>query len=158
MKAIVYSQHNLPISNEKALYQAEIAKPVPSEHDLLVRIEAIAVNPVDSKVRRNAPTDRTRILGWDAAGTVESVGAAVTLFRPGDKVFYAGSITRPGSYAEYGLVDERIAGLRPQTLSAIDAAALPLTSLTAWELLFDRLQVATDRSQVLLPQAVSALS
>ncbi len=150
MKAIAYSQHTLPISDENALYQIELEKPQPEAHDLLVRIEAIAVNPVDSKVRRHQATDTPRILGWDAAGTVESVGHAVTLFKPGDKVFYAGSITRPGCYAEYGLVDERIVGSRPQRLSAIDAAALPLTSLTAWELLFDRLHVARTSSKILL--------
>lgn len=142
MKAVVYSQHGLPISDAKSLYDAQIDKPTPGRRDLLVKIWAISVNPVDTKVRKGSPTDTPRVLGWDAVGTVESVGGDVTLFQPGDTVLYAGSITRPGAYAEYGLVDERIAGRKPATLSDADAAALPLTSLTAWELLFDRLGVA----------------
>lgn len=150
MKAIVYSQNGLPISDENALYEVEVAKPEPGARDLRVKIQAIAVNPVDTKVRNGAPTDKPRILGWDAVGTVEAVGADVTLFQPGDEVFYAGDITRAGSYAEYGLVDERIAGHKPRSLSAADAAALPLTSLTAWELLFDRLEVKGDENAVLL--------
>ncbi|WP_137926074.1 zinc-binding alcohol dehydrogenase family protein [Cupriavidus sp. 2SB] len=141
MKAIVYSQHGLPIADPKSLYEAEIARPEPGLRDLLVKIQAISVNPVDTKVRAGSPTDTPRILGWDAVGIVEAIGPDVTLFQPGDTVYYAGSITRPGAYAEYGLVDERIAGRKPTTLSDADAAALPLTSLTAWELLFDRLGV-----------------
>ncbi len=139
MKAVVYSQNGLPIQDPQSLYDTEFAKPEPGTHDLLVKIRAIAVNPVDTKVRTNAPTDTPRILGWDAVGTVEAVGKDVTLFKVGDEVYYAGSLVRPGSYAEYGLVDERIAGHKPTSLSDADAAALPLTSLTAWELLFDRL-------------------
>lgn len=150
MKAIVYSQNDLPITDEKALYALDVAKPEPGARDLLVKIAAIAVNPVDTKVRKGAPTDKPRILGWDAVGVVEAVGEAVTLFRPGDEVWYAGDITRAGSYAEYGLVDERIAGHKPRSLSAADAAALPLTSLTAWELLFDRLDVQADDNAALL--------
>ncbi|WP_423193600.1 zinc-binding alcohol dehydrogenase family protein [Cupriavidus sp. H18C2] len=142
MKAVIYSQHGLPIADPASLYDADVARPTPGPRDLLVKIEAIAVNPVDTKVRAGSPADQPRILGWDAVGTVEAVGAGVTLFRPGDAVYYAGSIARPGAYAEYGLVDERIAGRKPASLSAADAAALPLTSLTAWELLFDRLGVA----------------
>lgn len=141
MKAIVYSQHGLPIADAKSLYEAEIDKPTPGARDLLVKISAISVNPVDTKVRAGSSTDQPRILGWDAVGTVEAIGANVTLFQPGDAVYYAGSIARPGAYAEYGLVDERIAGRKPASLSDADAAALPLTSLTAWELLFDRLGV-----------------
>ncbi len=139
MKAIVYSQNALPIHDPRSLYEAELPKPEPGPHDLLVSIRAIAVNPVDTKVRKNSPTDTPRVLGWDAVGTVEAVGAAVTRFSPGDEVFYAGSIARPGAYAEYGLVDERIAGHKPKSIDDACAAALPLTSLTAWELLFDRL-------------------
>ncbi len=150
MKAIVYSQHSLPISDPRALYEAELPKPVPGPHDLLVSIQAIAVNPVDTKVRAGSPTDTPRILGWDAAGIVEATGDAVTLFKPGDTVYYAGSIVRPGSYAEYGLVDERIAGHKPATLGYADAAALPLTAITAWELLFDRLQVGEGKGETLL--------
>jgi zinc-binding alcohol dehydrogenase family protein len=150
MKAIVYSQNGLPISDENALYELEVDKPTPGARDLLVKIHAIAVNPVDTKVRAGAPTDKPRILGWDAVGVVEAVGAEVTLFQPGDEVFYAGDITRAGSYAEYGLVDERIAGHKPRSLNDGDAAALPLTSLTAWELLFDRLEVQADDDAALL--------
>ncbi|NIE71499.1 zinc-binding alcohol dehydrogenase family protein [Pantoea sp. ICBG 1758] len=150
MKAIVYSQNGLPISDENALYDADVAKPQPGARDLLVKINAIAVNPVDTKVRKGAATEQPRILGWDAVGVVEAVGEAVTLFRPGDEVFYAGDISRAGSYAEYGLVDERIAGHKPRSLSDADAAALPLTSLTAWELLFDRLEVQADENAALL--------
>ncbi|MXP57210.1 zinc-binding alcohol dehydrogenase family protein [Pantoea sp. Taur] len=150
MKAIVYSQNGLPISDENALYELDVAQPQPGARDLLVKIHAIAVNPVDTKVRNGAPTDKPRILGWDAVGVVEAVGEEVTLFQPGDEVFYAGDITRAGSYAEYGLVDERIAGHKPRTLNDADAAALPLTSLTAWELLFDRLEVQADDNAALL--------
>jgi NADPH:quinone reductase and related Zn-dependent oxidoreductases len=105
MKAIVYSQNGLPISDENALYDLDVAQPQPGARDLLVKISAIAVNPVDTKVRHGAPTDKPRILGWDAVGVVEAVGSDVTLFQPGDEVFYAGDITRAGSYAEYGLVE-----------------------------------------------------
>lgn len=150
MKAIVYSQNELPITDEKSLYEMDFPKPQPGEHDLLVKIAAIAVNPVDTKVRHNAPVTEPRILGWDATGMVEAVGSKVTLFKPGDKVFYAGSIVRPGSYAEYGLVDERITGKKPQSLSDAEAAALPLTSLTAWEMLFDRLEVGEGNNEAIL--------
>ncbi|HEJ9094865.1 zinc-binding alcohol dehydrogenase family protein [Serratia odorifera] len=150
MKAIVYSQNDLPIINEESLYEMDLPKPQPGERDLLVKISAIAVNPVDTKVRKNSPVTEPRILGWDATGIVEAVGSKVTLFKPGDEVFYAGSIIRPGSYAEYGLVDERIAGKKPHTLSNAEAAALPLTSLTAWELLFDRLEVGQSNNEAIL--------
>ncbi len=150
MKAIVYSQNGLPITDPQSLYETELPKPQPGAHDLLVKIRAISVNPVDTKVRNGAPTDTPRILGWDAVGEVEAVGGSVTLFQPGDEVFYAGSIVRPGAYAEYGLVDERIAGHKPRSLDDADAAALPLTSLTAWELLFDRLQVGEKEDAALL--------
>lgn len=150
MKAIVYSQNGLPITDPQSLYETDLPKPQPGARDLLVKIRAISVNPVDTKVRNGAPTDTPRILGWDAVGVVEAVGESVTLFKPGDEVFYAGSIVRPGAYAEYGLVDERIAGHKPQSLGDADAAALPLTSLTAWELLFDRLQVGEKEDAALL--------
>lgn len=142
MKAIVYAQAGLPIEDPAALFETELPAPVPREHDLLVRVAAVAVNPVDTKVRRHQPTETPRILGWDAVGTVEAVGAAVTRFKPGERVWYAGSIDRPGSYAELQCVDERIAGHAPATLDDAAAAALPLTTITAWELLFDRLGVA----------------
>lgn len=142
MKAVVYTQHGLPANHPDCLLDAELPKPQPAAHDLLVKIDAIAVNPVDTKVRMGSPTDKPRVLGWDAVGTVESVGGMVSKFAPGDKVFYAGNIARPGAYAEYALVDERIAGKKPVSISNAQAAALPLTSLTAWELLFDRLGVS----------------
>ncbi|VWC71159.1 putative alcohol dehydrogenase [Burkholderia lata] len=142
MKAIVYTQHGLPATHPNALHEAELPLPEPGPRDLLVRIRAIAVNPVDTKVRKGSPTDAPRVLGWDAVGTVEAVGRDVSLYQPGDDVYYAGSIARAGAYAEYGLVDERIAARKPASLSDAHAAALPLTSLTAWELLFDRLGVA----------------
>ncbi|OZI66144.1 zinc-binding alcohol dehydrogenase family protein [Bordetella genomosp. 4] len=141
MKAIVYTQHGLPASDPKSLFETDLPQPTPGPRDLLVKIRAIAVNPVDTKVRAGAPTDQPRILGWDAVGVVDAIGSEVSLFQPGDEVYYAGSIARPGSYAEYGLVDERIAAKKPRTLADDAAAALPLTSLTAWELLFDRLGV-----------------
>ena len=142
MKAIVYAKAGVPIDDPTSLYDAELPVPTPGPRDLLVRIDAIAVNPVDSKLRLGVQPSGPRVLGWDAAGTVEAVGSDVELFAPGDKVWYAGDITRPGSYAEYGVVDERIASRRPMTLGAADAAALPLTAITAWELLFDRLKIA----------------
>ncbi|BAL94488.1 zinc-binding alcohol dehydrogenase family protein [Rubrivivax gelatinosus] len=142
MKAVVYTEAGLPIEDPASLFETELPAPVPREHDLLVRVAAVAVNPVDTKVRRNQPTETPRILGWDAVGTVEAVGAAVTRFKKGDRVWYAGSIDRPGSYAEWQCVDERIAGHAPATLDDAAAAALPLTTITAWELLFDRLGVA----------------
>ncbi len=150
MKAVVYSQNGLPISDPQSLYDIELPQPQPGAFDLLVNIRAISVNPVDTKVRAGAPTDGPRILGWDAVGTVAAIGEKVTLFKPGDDVFYAGSLIRPGSNAEYGLVDERIAGHKPASLSDADAAALPLTSLTAWELLFDRLEVKDGEGDALL--------
>ncbi|UPG94971.1 zinc-binding alcohol dehydrogenase family protein [Luteibacter aegosomatissinici] len=150
MKAIVYTQSGLPATDPHSLTEMDLPTPVPGPRDLLVRIHAVSVNPVDTKLRRGSPTDTPRILGWDAAGVVEAIGPGVTLFKPGDEVWYAGSIARPGSYAEFGLVDERIAALKPTSLSFGDAAALPLTSLTAWELLFDRLEVKPDDEGELL--------
>ncbi|SHH66366.1 zinc-binding alcohol dehydrogenase family protein [Massilia sp. CF038] len=117
--------------------------PQPGARDLVVKIEAISVNPVDHKVRAGEAADApARVLGWDAAGTVTAVGPEVTLFRPGDQVYYAGSIVRPGANSEYHLVDERIAARKPATLDFAQAAALPLTSITAWEALFNRLGIS----------------
>ena len=122
-----------------------LPEPAPGPHDLLVRVEALAVNPVDTKVRASLPTRSEagaaapRLLGWDAAGVVEAVGAAVTAFRAGDRVWFAGDISRPGCCAERVLVEEAIVGPWPATLDAAEAAALPLTGLTAWEALFERL-------------------
>lgn len=142
MRAVGFTQ-SLPIADEKALIDLDIAEPVPGPRDLLVRVRAVSVNPVDTKVRmRGAPADGApQILGYDAAGIVEGVGAQVTRFRPGDAVFYAGALGRPGTNAELHLVDERIVGHKPAALSFAEAAAMPLTAITAWEALFDRLDI-----------------
>lgn len=141
MKAITFTEHGLPINDPRALQDVNIAAPRPGPRDLLVGVEAVSVNPVDTKVRSGTFAKEPKILGWDAAGTVLEVGVDVTLFKPGDLVYYAGSLIRAGSYSEMQVVDERIVGHRPLSLSAAHAAALPLTSITAWELLFDRLGV-----------------
>lgn len=141
MKAITFTEHALPIDNPQALIDINLPMPTPGPRDLLVEVRAVSVNPVDTKVRAGTFTKEPKILGWDATGIVREVGSGVTLFQPGDEVFYAGSIARTGSYSEFHLVDERIVGHKPRSLSAADAAALPLTSITAWELLFDRLGV-----------------
>lgn len=143
MKAIGFF-HNGPIDRDDALVALDLPDPVPGPRDLLVEVRAVSVNPVDTKVRRNAtpPAGEPRILGYDAAGVVRAVGSEVTLFKPGDAVWHAGAIGRPGTNAELHAVDERIVGRKPSSLSFAEAAALPLTAITAWELLFDRLQVA----------------
>jgi len=143
MKAVGYRQ-NLPIDHTDALLDLELPAPAPGARDLLVRVKAISVNPVDTKVRRNSPPPegQARVLGWDAVGTVESMGPAVTKFKPGDRVYYAGAINRPGANSELHTVDERIVALAPNSLDDTQAAALPLTTITAYELLFDRLRVA----------------
>jgi zinc-binding alcohol dehydrogenase family protein len=148
MKAVGYKT-SLPLSNSDSLLDITLPDPVAAGRDLLVEIKAISVNPVDTKVRASSsPSDGSeyKVLGWDAAGVVRAVGSAVTLFQPGDEVFYAGSISRPGTNAELHLVDERIVGRKPKSLNFLQAAALPLTSLTAWELLFDRLGVTLGKS------------
>lgn len=148
MKAIGLYRY-LPIEDTESLVDIEIAKPTPTGRDLLVKVEAISVNPVDVKVR--APKEQVetapRILGWDVAGVVEQVGPDCTLFKPGDEVYYAGSIARPGGDSEFHLVDERIVGHKPKSLDFAQAAALPLTSITAWEALFDRLGIARQADQ-----------
>ncbi|TCV95895.1 zinc-binding alcohol dehydrogenase family protein [Luteibacter rhizovicinus] len=142
MKAVAYRKP-LSIDREDSLIDVELPEPVAQGRDLLVRVEAISVNPVDTKVRqRMDPEGADKVLGWDVAGTVVATGAEVTLFRKGDTVFYAGAIDRPGANSELHVVDERIVGRKPSTLGFAEAAAMPLTSLTAWELLFDRLGVA----------------
>ncbi|CAD6549194.1 zinc-binding alcohol dehydrogenase family protein [Paraburkholderia sabiae] len=143
MKAIGLTRY-LPIDDPESLVDVELDKPQPTGHDILVKVEAISVNPVDYKVRSPKDTvEKTpRVLGWDASGTVEAVGPDVTLFKAGDPVFYAGSITRPGANSEFHLVDERIVGRKPASLDFTQAAALPLTAITAWEALFDRLGVS----------------
>ncbi|WDF75259.1 zinc-binding alcohol dehydrogenase family protein [Novosphingobium sp. KACC 22771] len=133
------------IDRDDALIDIDLPRPIPTGHDILVAVQAVSVNPVDTKVRKGAPplagADH-RVLGWDAAGVVEAVGPAVTRFKAGDAVYYAGDLARDGSNAQYHLVDERIVGQKPQSLDWAQAAALPLTSITAWEALFDRLRVA----------------
>ena len=143
MKAIGYT-HSRPIDADDALLDIQLPEPTPGPRDLLVEVRAISVNPVDTKVRQRAEpaAGEYKVLGWDAAGVVRAVGSEVSLFRPGDEVFYAGDLTRPGSNAELQLVDERIVGAKPASLDFAQAAALPLTSITAWELLFERLQIA----------------
>jgi zinc-binding alcohol dehydrogenase family protein len=141
MKAVAY-RRALPIEHADSLIDIELPEPVPDGRDLLVRVQAVSVNPVDTKVRANVdPMGEARVLGWDAAGTVVAVGPDVGLFKAGDPVYYAGALDRPGSNSELHRVDERIVGRKPQSLSFAQAAALPLTSITAWELLFDRLSV-----------------
>ena len=141
MKAIAFTQHGLPIDDPEALKDMDLPKPAPGPRDLLVEVRAISVNPVDTKIRAGSAATEPKVVGWDAVGVVRETGSEVTLFKVGDEVFYAGSIKRPGSYSEFHLVDERIAGFKPETLDDARAAALPLTSITAWELLFDRLGV-----------------
>ncbi len=147
MRAVAYTRPGLPIDDPQALQDIELELPSPGPRDLRVAVRAVAVNPVDTKVRRTAATDSPRVLGFDAVGVVDAVGSEVTLFQPGDEVYYAGAIDRPGSNAEYQLVDERIAGRKPSSLDDAQAAALPLTAITAWELLFDRLRIVEGGAQ-----------
>ncbi len=141
MKAVICTG-SYPIEDTRALEDAILPDPVALGRDLLVRVHAVSVNPVDTKVRRRfEPGSPAKVLGWDAAGVVEAAGPDCTLFRPGDEVYYAGSIIRPGTNSELHLVDERIVGRKPRTLSFAEAAAVPLTTITAWEMLFERLQV-----------------
>jgi NADPH2:quinone reductase len=148
MKAVGYHTP-LPINDPAALVDLDLPKPEAAGRDLLVAVHAISVNPVDTKVRKSAapPEGEAKVLGWDAVGIVEAVGPDVTLFKAGDAVYYAGSIARPGANAEFHLVDERIVGRKPSTLSNAEAAALPLTAITAWELLFDRLGAVVGKKR-----------
>jgi NADPH2:quinone reductase len=147
MRAVGYRK-SLPVDDAEALFDFETAKPEPRGRDIRVAVKAISANPVDYKVRkRAAPSEgETKILGYDAAGIVDAVGPDVTLFKAGDEVFYAGSIQRQGTNSEFHLVDERIVGRKPASPSFAQAAALPLTSITAWELLFDRLGAVPGKS------------
>ncbi len=142
MKAIAMTL-SLPITDAAALQDIELPTPTPGPRDLLVKVEAISVNPVDTKVRLAAAPSAVppKVLGWDVAGTVQAVGSEVSLFKAGDTVYYAGSIVRDGANSELHVVDERIVGHKPASLSFKEAAALPLTAITAWEALFDRLGV-----------------
>lgn len=143
MKAIGYKTPS-PILAADSLIDIELPKPRPEGRDILVEVKAISVNPVDYKIRRStAPADGAewKVIGWDAAGVVAAVGSGVATFKPGDEIWYAGSVIRSGANAEFHLVDERIVGKKPSKLGWAEAAALPLTSLTAWEAIFDRLDV-----------------
>ena len=147
MKAIGFT-HPLPGSHPDSLQDFECSKPEAEERDLLVRVNAISVNPVDTKIRRSQASDSQegfpRVLGWDVAGVVESVGPVVSLFQFGDEVYYSGSLIRPGANSEYHLVDERLVAKKPTTVSMAQAAALPLTAITAYEALFDRMGISRD--------------
>ena len=144
MKAIGFKQ-SLPITERDSFIEFETEKPTPSGYDLLVKIAAISVNPVDFKIRTSAAKDTTletpKIIGWDAVGTVEAIGDKTSIFKVGDEVYYAGDLTRSGSNAEFQLIDERIVGRKPKNLSIAEAAAMPLTGLTAYESLFDRIKI-----------------
>ncbi|WP_442795024.1 zinc-binding alcohol dehydrogenase family protein [Pelobium manganitolerans] len=148
MQAIGFKK-SLAIKEEKSFEEFELPIPSPGSKDLLIKIKAIAVNPVDYKIRQNSAKDtelaEPKIIGWDAVGTVEAIGQDVELFKIGDEVFYAGDITRPGCNATYQVVDERIVAHKPTSLSATEAASMPLTSLTAWELLFDRMNITKEK-------------
>ena len=148
MKAVACRTPGL-IDREGALQDITLETPKAKGRDLLVKIIAVSVNPVDVKVRMGMPPEGSewRVLGFDAAGVVEVVGSEVQNFKPGDAVYYAGSIARPGTNSEYHLVDERIVGRKPASLSDAEAAALPLTTITAWEMLFDRLDVKRPTPQ-----------
>ena len=150
MKAIGFKT-SLPIENPESFIEFETVKPVPGPHDLLVKIDAISVNPVDFKIRQSSAKetvlDTPKIIGWDAVGIVQAVGQDVTLFEVGDPVYYAGDITKQGSNAEYQIIDERIVGRKPKSLSIEESAVIPLTALTAWEILFDRIRINADKDK-----------
>lgn len=142
MKAVGYTK-SLPINDPESLIDIELPQPIATGHDLLVKIHAVAVNPVDYKIRQNVSSTEGdfKVLGWDAVGEVVATGEEATEFKPGDVVYYAGDLNRQGSNAEYQLVDERLVGSKPKSLSDAEAAALPLTAITAWEMLFEHLSI-----------------
>lgn len=146
MKVVAYNK-SLPIHEEESLFNTELPMPSPGPRDLLVEVRAIAVNPVDAKFRKRSepPKGEVQVLGWDVAGVVKELGAQVSQFKVGDEVWYAGAINRPGANSEYHLVDERIVALKPQKLSFAEAAAMPLTSITAYEMLFDRFKIPLNK-------------
>ncbi|QDW24661.1 zinc-binding alcohol dehydrogenase family protein [Pedobacter sp. KBS0701] len=150
MKAIGFKT-SLPISENESFIAFETPVPQPEGRDLLVKIKAISVNPVDFKIRQNSAKDTVletpKVIGWDAVGTIEAVGEGVTFFKAGDEVYYAGDLTRSGSNAEYQLIDERIVGLKPKSLTDTEAAAMPLTALTAWESLYDRIRISEQKDK-----------
>lgn len=145
MKAVALIRY-LPVSNPEAFLDVELPKPTPSRRDILIAVKAVAINPVDTKVR--SPKDKVeespRVIGYDASGVIEAVGPDASLFKVGDEVYYAGDITRSGTNQEFHLVDERIVGRKPNSLSFAEAAALPLTTITAYESFFDRLRIDRD--------------
>lgn len=145
MKAVGYSR-SLPVTDPDLFAVVELPLPEPGPRDLRVAVRAVSVNPVDTKIRMrvNPEGQETKIIGWDAAGTVDAVGAEVTGFKPGDAVYYSGALDRPGCNSEFHLVDERLVGRKPKALNFAEAAAMPLTAITAWELLFDRLGVTPE--------------
>ena len=149
MKAIGY-KNSLPINEIESLVNIELPQPIATGRDILVKVAAIAVNPVDYKIRQNvAPVnDEYKVIGWDAVGEVVAMGDAATKFSLGDKVYYAGDLNRQGSNAEYQLVDERIVGTKPKSLTDAESAALPLTAITAWELLFEHLSIKQQASNI----------
>ncbi|NWK55431.1 zinc-binding alcohol dehydrogenase family protein [Verrucomicrobiaceae bacterium N1E253] len=151
MKAVGYTQ-SLAVDQADALIDMDLPKPEAKGRDLLVKVEAVSVNPVDTKVRmRSVPEEGAyKVLGWDASGVVEAVGDGVADFQVGDKVWYAGALDRQGTNAEYHLVDERIVGQMPESLGFVESAAMPLTSITAWEMLFDRFGLTEDSGGTLL--------
>ena len=144
MKAVAHTGRDIV-----SLVDIELPKPMPGPRDLLVKVEAVSVNPVDTK-QRKTDVAAPRVLGWDAAGMVAAVGAQVTLFKPGDAVYYAGDVTRPGCNSELHLVDERIVGRKPKSLDFAQAAAIPLTAITAWEAFFERMKVQKGRSLLII--------
>lgn len=150
MKAIGFKS-SLPIEEKDSLIEFETVKPIPGAHDLLVKIDAVSVNPVDFKIRQSGAKDTVletpKIIGWDAVGIVQAVGEKVTLFEVGDPVYYAGDLTKQGSNAEFQIVDERIAGNKPTSLTNAEAAVIPLTGLTAWEILFDRIRINPEKDK-----------
>ena len=144
MKAVAHTGTDIASLND-----IELPTPSPTGRDLLVKVEAVSVNPVDTKQRKTGSA-APRVLGWDAAGTVAAVGPQVTLFKPGDAVYYAGDVTRPGCDSEYHLVDERLVGAKPKSLDFAQAAAIPLTAITAWEAFFDRMKVQSGKSLLII--------
>lgn len=147
MKAVGYT-HCHPVGHEEALVDLHLNEPQePKGHDLLVEVKAVSVNPVDAKLRANAdPAGEPRVLGFDAAGVIRARGPQAHIFGDGEEVFYAGSVVRPGSNQQFHLVDERIVGRKPKSLSFAEAAAMPLTAITAWEAIFDRLRVPRGKA------------
>jgi NADPH2:quinone reductase len=150
MKAIGFNT-SLQITDDNSLFEFSTEKPIPGEHDLLVKVEAVSVNPVDFKVRQTSAKgivlEKPKIIGWDAVGVVEAIGKNVTLFEVGDRVFYAGDITKQGSNAEYQNIDERLVGKKPVLLTVEEAAVMPLTSLTAWETFFNRIRISAENDK-----------